>query len=100
MIWDGQGYYCDERCIADPDQTRLILLTAGHPDASQFARDLKGQGITHILIDAEGLLYFDDHDPKGHHRGAADYFFEEFAPLCATLINNDKSTLIFEIVCS
>jgi len=99
MMWDGQGYYCDQRCIPDPDQTRLYHLTKSNPQPKILASDLLGEGVTHILIDAEGLSFFSLHDPDGRHLRAAEYFFEKFAPLCGEEVFIDKSIYLYAITC-
>lgn len=99
MLWNGQGYYCDQRCIADPDQTRLHLLTVSKPSPKQLANELISDGISHILVDAKGLRYFYLHDPNDRHQQAANYFYEYFAPMCAKRIFADDAIQLYEISC-
>ena len=99
MIWDGQGYYCEGLCIPDADQTQLILLTQSNPSPKMLASDLQSENISHILIDLEGFSSAQFHDGTGQQSLAADYFFEQFAPICAEKVFEDSTVLLFESGC-
>jgi hypothetical protein len=99
MVWDGQGYYCDDRCIPDPDQTRLLHLTKSQPDPTALTSELVSSGVTHVLVDTEGLAFFQFHDLDGRHRQASDYFLNEFVPECAEKVYSDDAIIIFELTC-
>jgi hypothetical protein len=100
MMWDGQGYYCDERCIPDADQARLSLLTRANPQPKALALTMQESGVTHILIDVEGLSFFNYHDIDGRHQRAASYFFDEFVPSCGNRVYGDEAVLVYEITCT
>ncbi|MDH3943500.1 MAG: glycosyltransferase family 39 protein [Anaerolineae bacterium] len=99
MMWDGQGYYCDERCIPDVDQTRLMRLYQLELSPLELASKLINEGNSHILIDVEGFSFFNYYDVDGLHIRASRYFFERFIPKCGEEVFRDEKVIIFEIVC-
>lgn len=100
FLWDGRGYYCDERCIPDDEQSAAIRLSIDSPAPQRLARDLNEQGITHLMLsvpDASWFIFY--HDPRGWHQDAFDYFDDTFLPACGRLIFEDKGIKLFELTC-
>jgi len=100
MMWDGQGYYCDERCLPDAEQSQWVRWSQGSPDPATLARQLKAAGITHLLYSKDSIVIIEDHDPTGVHRRAEEYFREVFAPACASPSYGDEWVSVFEITCT
>ena len=100
MMWDGQGYYCDARCIPDTDQSAWTRLASSMPDPRLLASELRAQGITHLLFSRADVEFLLDHDPDGKHRQALDYFLHSFLPTCAHEIYSDQYMLLTNIQCS
>ncbi len=51
MMWDGKGYYCDERCIADLDHSQWTLMAQGaNFDSQRITQLLQNAHITHLAI--------------------------------------------------
>ena len=65
MLWDGQGYYCDERCFPDADQSRWMQLVEISTDGGAALDRLAAEGFTHVLVDYEGVSFMLTHDPEG-----------------------------------
>jgi len=100
FLWSGHGYYCDERCLPDGDQSLAIQLTINSPMPEVLARQLHLNGITHILVGRPDVYWFISyHDPKHLHRIALNYFDEIFIPACANLLYSDGPLGVYELTC-
>jgi len=99
MMWDGQGYYCDERCLPDAEQAQWVRWSRGSPVPAALARQLRAAGITHLLYSNDAIVIIEDHDPTGAHRRAEEYFREVFAPACARPMYGDEWVSVVEITC-
>jgi hypothetical protein len=99
MMWDGQGYYCDERCVPDADQSNWTRLIEPESEPEDVASRLRTDGITHLLFNRREAEFFLSHDPTGRHRQALDFFLWEFLPTCTEEIYRDRWMLLAEITC-
>ena len=74
-MWDGQGYYCDERCVPDTEQSRWtsMVINANY-DASIISGQLSKIGITHLLMTGD-LDFVLDHDPDNENFQAVKLLF-------------------------
>ena len=100
FLWDGRGYYCDERCIADTEQSIAVGLALGSPVSDELSRELRGRGITHLMLSSSDADFFIRlHDPDGFHRHAWDYYRNTFLPDCGRSVFKDGGMELFEIVC-
>jgi len=100
FLWDGRGYYCNQRCIADDEQSTAIRLSMDSPAPQRLARDLDEIGITHLMLSVPDASWFIfNHDPRGWHQDAFDYFDDTFLPACGRLIFEDEGMRLFEITC-
>jgi hypothetical protein len=100
MLWDAQGYYCDERCIPDAEHSRWTrLVEEASPEVESVAARLKAMGVTHLFTvsDADFIL---QHDLTGQHRRAADFFLREFRPACAQEVYRDRWATLYQLTCS
>ncbi|MBN2114929.1 MAG: hypothetical protein JW730_00050 [Anaerolineales bacterium] len=100
FLWDGRGYYCDERCIPDDEQSAAIRLSIDSPAPQELARKLDKIGITHLMLsspDASWFIFY--HDPRGLHRKALDYFTDIFLPACGKPVFRDAGMALFELTC-
>ncbi|MFH1906346.1 MAG: glycosyltransferase family 39 protein [Chloroflexota bacterium] len=100
MMWDGQGYYCDQRCIPDYDQSQWVRLIYDRPGEQDIASRLREKGVTHLLYshgDVYWFWYF--HDPTGQHSQAVEYFILEFRPACTREVYTDEYAIIYELTC-
>ena len=70
MLWDGQGYYCDQRCWPDADQSRWVQLVETSGDAQAALNHLAAEGFTHVLVDYEGVSFMLTHDQQQRHSRA------------------------------
>jgi len=100
LLWDGRGYYCDERCIPDTDHGKWTLMTiAANFELSTLAHMLHESGITHLLFSIEDMDFILQHDPSGENYKAAKYFLNEFRNLCTELVYSDQGTYVYKITC-
>jgi hypothetical protein len=99
MLWDGQGYYCDDRCLPDAEHSRWTRLTISNPDVAALASSLKKEQIKYILFNIRDADFILQHDPTGAHRRAAKYFLKVFRPACTREIYYDQWVYLYEIIC-
>jgi hypothetical protein len=99
QLWDGQGYYCDDRCLPDAGQVQAVYLHQLGPTVEAMEARLQSRGITHLLVDLEGLNFLLGHDPKGTHAAAARFYLREFLPLCGKQIYEDPLVHIYQVTC-
>jgi hypothetical protein len=99
MMWDGQGYYCDEHCLPDADQANWTRLIGPAADPYDVAAQLQAKGVTHLLLNQADLEIILGLDPSGRTARAADYFREVFLPACGEEIYRDRHMLLVRIDC-
>jgi len=99
MLWDGQTYYCDERCIPDADQSRWTRLVNDADDLVELISKLRGMGVTHILLSRGDAEWMIQHDSTGRHRQAYDYYWQVFAPACTQIYYEDEQMILSKLVC-
>jgi hypothetical protein len=99
MLWDGRGYYCDERCLPDVDHSRWTYLVATHPTVDAVAAELRRIGVTHLLTSIESTDFILQHDPTGEHLRAAQFFVDEFRPACTREVFAARGTTVYELTC-
>lgn len=99
MAWDGRSYYCDDRCLADAEQSQWTQLVLGEATPDGIAARLRQQGVTHLLLDLDGMGFLLEHDPTGSHTIAANVFFQSFEPDCLTELRNDVQVVLYELSC-
>jgi 4-amino-4-deoxy-L-arabinose transferase-like glycosyltransferase len=99
-LWDGQGYYCDERCEADAGQVQWVFVYQSGRTVDGVVAELSARGITHLLLDLEGLNFMLRHDPRGTHLEAARFFLDEFQPACAESIFEEPLVRLYRLTCS
>jgi hypothetical protein len=99
MLWDGRGYYCDERCLPDVDHARWTYLVATHPTIDKVVAELRRLGVTHLLTSVESVDFMLQHDPTGDHLRAARFFANEFQPKCLREVFTARGTTVYELTC-
>lgn len=99
QLWDGQGYYCDERCISDPGQVLGPYLHSVAPTVEAMTFELAARGVTHVLVELESLSFLIQHDPKGTHRAAGEFFLTSYLPECGRLQYEDSFTQVYRLTC-
>ena len=100
MLWDGEGYYCDTRCLPDTDQSQWPRLAANQPDPDELAHTLRSLGVTHLLYSRDSDVLVEERDPRGVHRGSREYLFGRFRERCAVEIYGDEWVSIYELRCA
>ena len=99
LMWNGLGYYCDQRCVPDPEQSRWTYWMQGVTDVSEAAQRLREHGITHLVFPFSDVNFFVAHDPSGQHRAAADFFWQQFRSACTRELFSDKNAVLYEVTC-
>lgn len=99
MLWDGQTYYCDERCIPDADQSRWTRLVHNSDDLVELVSKLHAMGVTHILLSRGDAEWMIQHDNTERHRQAYDYYWQVFAPECMQDCYEDEQMVLSRLVC-
>jgi hypothetical protein len=99
MLWDGRGYYCDERCLPDIDHARWTYLVTTHPTLDEVVAELRRLGVTHLLTSVESVDFMLQHDPTGDHLRAARFFANEFQPKCLREVFTARGTTVYELTC-
>jgi hypothetical protein len=99
MMWDGQGYYCDERCLPDADQSNWTRLIESESDPQRVAAQLQAKGVTHLLLNQTDLEVVRFFDPSGRTERAAEFFQEAFLPACGEEIYRDPPILLVKLDC-
>jgi hypothetical protein len=98
LLWEGRGYYCAPRCLADADHTRGVRLAeAAAGDVAVLAQELAAQGVTHVLLDRESALFSVWHDPSGRQRRALDFWEEVFLPRCAAVVQTGEWARLYRL---
>ena len=100
FLWSGQGYYCDDRCLPDGDQSLAIQLSITTPEPESLARQLHLMGVTHILLGRPDAYWFISlHDPLQRHSTALNYFETVFLPACGNSIFTDGVLELYSLTC-
>jgi hypothetical protein len=97
LLWDGQGYYCDSRCVPDLFQSQWTVLYQEYSTISAMRDVLFTRQITHLMINQSDTEFFLSHDPTNQHRSALTFLTDEFVPLCTKTVYKDKMVSIFEL---
>ncbi len=100
LMWDGEGYYCDARCLPDAEQSRWTQAVVETYDVAAVTARLRSMGVTHLLYSMQNAEFIKGHDPVGQQRQAIDFFWQQYQPACARQLYSDKYNVLFEITCS
>jgi hypothetical protein len=99
MMWDGRGYYCDNRCLPDTTQFQWMVLAGSTRGVGATAAELEALGATHLLLSKGDIAFVAQRDRTGRHQRALEYFREEFQPACARTLYEDDAAAVYEVVC-
>jgi hypothetical protein len=98
LLWDGRGYYCNDRCLPDIDQSHWISLVNDLTESTSLSHVLQEQKITHLLLSNEDASFFIlKHDNAGIHEEALQYLIYKFLPQCGRMIHEDDWSSIYQI---
>lgn len=99
QMWDGQAYYCEGKCLVDAEQGQWVHLITSEESIEEQVAALNDQGVTHLLLDIEGLNFMLNHDPSGRHFQAIEYFMNSFQEQCAREIQSWPEVVLYEYTC-
>lgn len=100
FLWDGRGYYCDQRCEVDAEQSRWTQQVFTHEDLEGLIQSMTDMGITHFYLSKEDLNFMLMHDPEGMHRLAAEVFLHDFVPTCTIKLFENEDAAVYKYICS
>lgn len=99
MLWDGRGYYCDERCLPDIDHAQWTEIAWDATQAHPVAAELRQRSVTHLLFSEPDADFILQHDPSEKHRRAASFFVHQFVPECTRPVYRDELVTLYELTC-
>ncbi|MBN1146694.1 MAG: glycosyltransferase family 39 protein [Anaerolineales bacterium] len=99
MLWDGRGYYCDERCLPDVTQSQWTYLVSGAQSVDEAASLLRQRNVSHLLYSAQDMNFISQYDVSGQHLQAARFLLQEFIPACTREIYADEYYSLLELIC-
>jgi len=99
MLWDGRGYYCDQRCIPDIDHAQWSALVYNLQTRDKIVAALNEQGITHLLFSLEDVDFNLIHDTNQRNLNAYLFLRDDFLPLCGKQVYQDEWVSIYQITC-
>jgi 4-amino-4-deoxy-L-arabinose transferase-like glycosyltransferase len=101
MLWDGRGYYCNDKCLIDAEQslwTQIVISSQG--ELGGILEALSYNNITHISWIINNETYFtQDHDPTGVHNYASSILRKDFIENCGELVFQNGTSKIYRIQC-
>jgi 4-amino-4-deoxy-L-arabinose transferase-like glycosyltransferase len=97
MLWDGQSYYCDARCIPDLFQSQWTAFYKENPTVSSMHDQLASKKITHLMINQSDTSFFAAHDVESQNTQALHFLTTDFAPKCTETVFQENSVTIFEL---
>jgi len=100
MLWDGQTYYCDQRCVPDPEQTLWPRIVETGKSPQRVTDQLRRMGITHLLVRVDSLNFMLLHDPAGQQTSSIEFLLTEYRPACTRAVYNQDEVTVDEITCS
>jgi hypothetical protein len=99
MLWDGRGFYCDQRCLPDFMQSQWTYLVSTGHDVETIALKMKDQGVSSLLYSQQDMNFISQHDVSGKHLEAARFLVKEFIPACTRQIYKDDYYELLELTC-
>jgi hypothetical protein len=99
MLWDGRGYYCDQRCLPDTSQSQWTALVSRTWEVNQVAKDLRQQGVTHLLFSEQDAIFVSQYDVSGLQKKALAFLIDDFIPSCTHQIHHTEYYSLMELTC-
>jgi hypothetical protein len=98
MLWDGQAYYCGDRCIPDTDNAFWTYLVHSSGSEEMLLDELREMNVTYLMINSVNASFVLEHDPEGYQLAAQRFSQEQFLPNYGQEVyKNDKGVIIFKI---
>jgi len=99
MLWDGRGYYCDQRCLPDIMQSQWTYLVSRSQGVGEAASLLRQQGVSHLLYSAQDMNFISQYDVSGQQLQAARFLLHDFIHACTREIYADEYYSLLELTC-
>lgn len=98
MLWDGQAYYCHDRCIPDTDNALWTYLVHSSGSEEMLLGQLREMEVAYLMINTVNASFVLEHDPEGYQLAAQRFSQDRFLPRYGREIyQNDKGVIIFKI---
>jgi 4-amino-4-deoxy-L-arabinose transferase-like glycosyltransferase len=99
LLWDGRGYLCDQRCVADIDQSQWTQVAMHSWDVQQTAEELRRRGVTHLLVSLQDANFIAQFERSGRQLRAVDFLVQDFMPACTRELYQNKYYRLLELTC-
>jgi len=99
MAWDGQGFYCDDTCLPDAEQSQWVQLANAHQTTDEITSALRDIGVTYVLVDLEGMSFLLQHDPTGLHASSAAFLLNDYRDACLQPVLTTSSISLMRLTC-
>jgi hypothetical protein len=99
FLWDGRGFYCDERCVPDRAQQTWPMLYHEFGTPIGISQEIRSRGGTHLFYSKFDLEFFIEHDPVGLHQESIGFLIDTFIPQCGKVVFEDRQNLVVELTC-
>ncbi len=96
---DARAYYCRDLCYDSDDQTLWLNLAIEADSPAGFEASLRRLGITHLLVSAQDIRYFEEHMSAPIVNRATSFLLEDVLPACGHLLFADSNASLYEIDC-
>jgi hypothetical protein len=99
QIGDGQAFYCQEKCVADPDHFHWAAQINRFSTAADFAGWMNDQDLTHLFLSWEDLDFLLQHDPTSTMLEAVRRLREWMPTECFRVVFSNEWTTLAEVAC-
>jgi hypothetical protein len=97
MLWDGQSYYCDARCVPDLFQSQWTAFYQNNSTVSSMRSLLVSKHVTHLMVNQSDTSFFLAHDFESKNKQALNFLLTDFAPKCTATVFQDDFVKIYEL---
>ena len=97
LLWDGRGYYCDDRCLPDTDLSRWPRLLQEVGSGRAAVEALRARGVSHILVDLEELSNGLRRDRGVTHEDSVRQLGVALAPPFARVVFRADKVVLYEL---
>jgi len=99
QLGDGRAYYCQERCVPDPDHFRWAVQINRRTSVGELASWLQAEGYTHLLLSWEDIDFLLQHDPASTMLSAVLRLKEWMTTPCFRVVFADEWSTLAEVSC-
>jgi hypothetical protein len=97
FLWDGRGYYCDQRCLPDVLHAQWTVIRESSDSNQEILAKLREREITHILFSEWDADFILQRDGTGVHRKAVELVFSKEMNAFMEIIYQDEFISLFSL---